>query len=144
MKFFWCGLILFVSVEFSFGQNYHPVLEKNRYWDVLGMSIQQTGPCGYGFGYRYQLAGDTLFNGMQYHIVRSFNIQTADGNLYFCPPYIVSTTFSNYFPEFYLREDTVQRKLFFLHDGFDTEELLFDYNLNVGDSLISTCGHLPL
>jgi len=134
MKFISCALI-FTLIESSFSQGYYPVLNQNKSWDVLGSTYGQTGLCGYGFGDRYEITGDTLFNGKQYQILRSHHFQTSDGNLFFCPPYIVSTAFSNSYPDFYLREDTFERRLFIYAPNED--ELLFDFSWQVGDTVIS-------
>jgi hypothetical protein len=130
-----------LSAQSTFSQDYHAILNKNNSWDVLGMTVNETGVCGYGFGSRYVISGDTFLNGHYYESIRSYGFISGYFGI-FCPPYTVSTSFTNNYPEFYLREDTLQRKIFL----FDTNEeiLLFDFNAQIGDSLQSNPFSKPI
>lgn len=117
----------------SNSQSYHPLIRSNTYWDELHCDGTQI--CGFTGGDRYFFEGDTIFNSTKYNILRSYHILSYYGSP-FCPPFFVDTT--PYNSGIFMREDTISRKVYIYGPCDNNDCLLFDFSLNVGDSLIST------
>ncbi len=107
------GLLLAVS---GFGQStvYHPFPISNAFWGVDGWNIF-SGAC---YNARYGLNGDTLINGLVYHKVYS----------------LYDSTLTNPKSYFYavIRE---QDKRIYTIINNSQEEILYDFNLEVGDTI---------
>jgi len=82
--------------------------------------------------------GDSIYDSIHYHVIIS---QTFLYKYYSGSNLIIDDTLR--VPEVYclIREDTISRRLYILRNDFPTstpyEDLLFDFNLNVGDTLKS-------
>ncbi len=135
-------LALLISPVVTFGQEYHKMINESFYWDV---PYADMGYICSGFGdtgpFRYSISGDTLINNTSYSkiFISSFinlNIPPAPN----CPPFAVDTVFS-LFPYYFLREDTVERKVWRYSTFSGEDELLYDFTLLQGDSIenIETC-----
>lgn len=108
---------------------YHPFpLVDGATWKVSWQDHDCILPPNYGEArYEYHILHDALINSITYKILEQGpNVSTVPGC--FGPAGPVATLLGG------LRQDTVARKVYFL-DGFVTEELLFDYTLQVGDTL---------
>jgi type IX secretion system substrate protein len=89
--------------------------------------------------FQYFLNGDTLIGAFVYKKI----YQTGNGvehivGPYNCPPWCTSNDQYYYYNNIYsgsFRQDTAQRKIFFIPPGFTQDTLLYDFNLNVGDTL---------
>jgi hypothetical protein len=71
-------------------------------------------------------AGDTVFNSFLYHKL-SFKfefVQLPDGNLMYTDYGVIG----------YIRQDTVQEKVYYFQKSDDQEYLLYDFNLEIGDT----------
>ena len=142
---------LFVSILFAiifinskiYAQPYHPLLEENKYWDVLQWTGYDMNPiCGYGGGTRYLIQGDTLINTRIYKKIFAFNFikNNSVPDPYFCPPYLVDTI--KQLTDIYLREDTTLKQVYYLdfYNNFSScsnnnEVLLYDFSYLPGDTL---------
>lgn len=123
------GLILLVFCQPDLkGQDYHPMIRDNAYWDV--MKASSMNPCLYENGFRYYFEGDTIIQSIQYKIVRGYSIVGLGDD--FCPPYEVEP--SNPTIQGYMREDISTRKIF-LYDLNFGDVLLYDFNLAENDTL---------
>jgi Secretion system C-terminal sorting domain len=124
----------FFAVLTANAQTYHPVLETNKYWDVLGEGYP-TGICSVTYGNRFFISGDTTFQGKKYDVIRSYAILS--NQEFFCPPFYVDTVPEDNSFNFYLREDTETKSLFRYPSVLpgDSEELLFDFKSKVGDTI---------
>ena len=120
-------LVLFVH-----SQPYHPMLENNKYWDVFTWVAPQQMSL-YSYGVREFILGDTVYNGKQYKILQGKNFYSLQQ--FFNPPFYLNDT--SFFIGL-IREDTFSRKVFyqdFSQYPMLPEYLIYDFSLNVGDSL---------
>ena len=107
----------------AFAQNYIPIpdsggLWKETYW-------WQTSPFFYnGIGDTY-IAGDTVFNDTIYKKI--YNIRRD----VFCSDIIISG------PDYEgaIRQDSISQRVYYKLNGIDSEKLLYDFSLQVGDTL---------
>jgi len=118
-------------------QSYIPMLTDSAYWDlaysVVGMVCNEFGPNGAG-PYRYRIDGDTLVNGTAYKKFRHYEFHRVSQNPGpNCPPFYLDTVG---FPGGDLmREDTVAQKIYVYNQGTQQEELWYDFDVQVGDSV---------
>ncbi len=109
-------LMSFMGVR---GQEYVPLLENNKTFDVLKV-LYVPNENFYDTTYstiRYKLMGDTLINSYSYIKLYKSNENHPE----------------NWTLDAYLREDT-QKKVWFLDDNFNEEEvLLYDFGVSQGD-----------
>jgi len=118
-------LMFFISLTLGgFAQTsvYHPFPESNATWNVFWdggfFSV-----CMETFS--YNLSGDTVISNLTYHKIEVPYIQ----NLGLCVPFH-PTGYSGC-----IRQDTSARKVYYLAPDSSNEELLYDFNLQVGDSI---------
>lgn len=113
-------------------QNYHPLVKENVYWDVLQGNSQNLYT--YDGGSRFFFDGDTLIGNHIYSKLVYYPFEIIY-NPY--PSFYVDTTIVNF--QNYIREDTLTRKTYIKESWSGaSEELLFDFSLNIGDTLNST------
>jgi hypothetical protein len=96
-------LISYISVN---GQDYLPMLEENTVWSI--------------WNEKYTLVGDTVINDLTYKKLfyhKFLEEFTPDSLIYIAA----------------MREDEINEKVYFIWEGFDTEVLLYDFSLEVGD-----------
>ena len=129
-KIYLLSIILLLSV-IGFSQAYKPMLEENKTWDVEMIALNVWyPPNGDPCGYRYVINGDTTINSILYKKIYISSV------LYGFPsPHM---TIINELNEF-AREDTLGKKIFSRYPSDTTETLIFDFNLNVGDTF-TNCG----
>jgi hypothetical protein len=124
---------------------YFPVLVEGRSWQFFWSHAN--GFCGPEYGYQAFLQGDTTLLGHTYHKVVGYPmgsyVQDAMGP--FCEPFYVDTTYIVPLTYYLVREDTAARRLYYYTtlDG-PHDELLFDFNLGVGDTLTDYPNGEPL
>ncbi|MFH0865220.1 MAG: hypothetical protein V1904_03440, partial [Bacteroidota bacterium] len=115
-------LIAFLQINFTSikAQTYHPFPTDSAQWSVrhtIGSPWSQ-------FSYQYKMEGDTVINGITYHKIY-YSL-----DLYYGSP--------NETLHCFLREDTT-KKVFLKYptsSGVDTTEfMLYNFNLNVGDTV---------
>ncbi len=106
-------LLLFIIINFSFlkAQTYMHFIKEGKTWTELA------SPSVYPmFSINtYKMQGDTLINGILYKKVVQNNINYA----------------------YLLREDTISKRVYCKGDWGNYEYLLYDFNLQVGDTLDS-------
>ena len=129
------AIIIFSMVSLAaISQQYHPVIEMNKYWDQSdqdGWSPCSLNPRRYTF-----VQKDSTINGHIYQSCKSFHlIGTPVQGSMTCPPFVVDT---NNPWNYWLREDTITRKVYIYdYDSSPTDQLLYDFRLEVGDTLKS-------
>lgn len=105
---------------------YHHFPDSNASWNIHVLQLCWLG--GWiNIDYSIVMTGDTLINSQQYHkLHRPFIQQNSTNNCNF-----------NLFPGYRggMREDTVARKLYYIAPSQNTEQLYFDYNWQVGDTV---------
>jgi len=117
------------------GQTYHPLIRPNTFWD----EVHGDGSlfCLASGGDRYYFQGDTIILGNQYKQIRAFpmvDIYNSPGMI--CWPYYVDVN-TNYLSFGLLREDTIAKKVYVFDLGNNADDLLYDFNLTIGDTLHS-------
>jgi hypothetical protein len=122
-------LLLIIILLFSLsskGQTsvYHPFPDSNGIWNMDFYLWAGCWPVSDLYqSYSYVLSGDTIINAVTYH---KLNIP------------FVQTTCSGFHTAGYqgcIRQDTSIKKVFFISPNETTEELLYDFNLQVGDTV---------
>jgi hypothetical protein len=96
-------LISYISVN---GQEYLPMLEENTVWSI--------------WNEKHALVGDTVINDLTYKKLfyhKFLEEFTPDSLIYIAA----------------MREDEINEKVYFIWEGFDTEVLLYDFSLEVGN-----------
>lgn len=134
MKSFYT-LVFFLSFSaLSFGQSYIPLLNENLYWDVAAYS--QGHICDFHDNIvpeRYFIAGDIDFSNKTYKYFSSFRLQPEHGSQPVCPPFVIDTIVRA--TGIFLREDILEQKVYRYDTQQNEEYLLFDFSLNIGDSV---------
>lgn len=89
--------------------------------------------------YQYFLNGDTLIGSFIYNkLYKTGNTIDHIIGPYTCPPWCTGNDEYYYYNNTYagcIRQDTAQRKVFYAPPGSPQDTLLYDFNLNVGDTL---------
>jgi hypothetical protein len=134
-------LLNLLKVNEGKAQAYIPLLNDSIYWDVsyydmfVSICTEYNDP---GKGpYRYALDGDTTINGTVYKKFKSYSFyslqQQPSPN---CPPFAIQTfTSTSQFNYGFLREDTTTRKVYSYDVNSSMENLLYDFNAQIGDSI---------
>mgnify|MGYP003637992880 FL=1 len=118
-------LILLFSVHFLVAQAYVPFPTSNASWkESVGCSI-----------FDISIVDDTIINGLTYHTLVAHEKELHPvGNPPNCHPLGSFTMHYNlYFGAF--RNDSVNKKVWFVPPGDTLDTLLYDFNLSVGDTL---------
>jgi len=130
--------ILFISILiminiFSLAQStvYHKFPVNNAVWRVKSFGLYS--PC---LDYQYTITGDTSIFGLIYH-----KLQNSGGSFWIDPSQYchfdsLIGTYSKYSGAF--REDTILKRIFYIPYYATTERLLYNFNLNIGDSINNT------
>ncbi|MFH0893938.1 MAG: T9SS type A sorting domain-containing protein [Bacteroidota bacterium] len=126
-------LLLFFIVLCGFAaqsQTYAPFPETDAVWNGIRSFNYKPDPsiyCLQSYRYSIVMSGDTVIGSNNYHKIKESGYYIDD-----CfPP-------GNYYYNEYkgaLRQDSLQKKVFFCPTGSSLEEVLYDFNLNVGDTL---------
>ena len=126
----------FVLTFFCTAQSliYHPFPTSNSIWrEQLG-----TYQCSCK-DYQHYISGDTLIKGLVYQKIRRSGANLAENIQGFCTTQIV-----NYFNEYIgaYRNDNLNRKVYMVLADSVNEHLLYDFNINLWDTLHQTllCG----
>ncbi|MBK8947976.1 MAG: hypothetical protein IPM68_03690 [Flavobacteriales bacterium] len=115
----------------SIGQGHQLLLRPEASWDVA--VYESPTICGWVSARNWFIDGDTVINGATYARFGYRTIADIDGPP-FCPPgyYVIpATTITN----LCLREDTVASLVFQYDHVLQSDRLLYDYNLELGDTI---------
>lgn len=108
---------------------YHPFPESNARWNFD--LINAMGMCHYRFS--IEVSGDTTINSLIYHQLITHGFVDA-GSFGACtqilPPYLGA-----------VRNDTANRKVYFIPASDSTETLLYDFNMQIGDTVPGYINH---
>ena len=130
-------LILFVFIiatQVAYSQTYHKLIRDSVYWDEVKVNGSGNGCFGRDSIKRLFFESDTLIKGMQYSKVFYYNFISLHIDS-FCPPYEISPI-KYELNGVFVREDTIEKKVYIRNFGIDTlEHLIFDFSLQLGDSL---------
>jgi hypothetical protein len=124
-SFYTFSIFLFLHST-SFGQSniYHPFPPSGALWttaDVIPGCLDN--PCDYVYDV---FGGDTTIDNLNYHKLYEGGTSFGPGGPYYSAPE---------FAAIYVRDDTANKKVFIRFAGLSLEILLYDFGLNVGDTL---------
>jgi len=128
---FTCFFTVTIALSVS-SQTYHKLIRTNTFWDNFITDVQ----CYLTANRVCFTNNDTIIQGNTYRISRQYAYQTQDTTSgLFCPPFVVSNTYGL---GTFLREDTILKKVY-INEPYDTphDQLLYDFSLQVGDTLQS-------
>jgi hypothetical protein len=120
-------LLIIFTVELAYSQQYKPFPDSNAAWKeshffVYGSSFNER------IKIHHEIENDTLINAKVYHkITKTGYSELLEGSS-------TSTTYYNNEYVGAIREDAF-RRVFFIKKNHGVEELLYDFNLNIGDTL---------
>lgn len=132
------AVLLFNSTQ---GQTYHKLIKPHKFWDIQ-TCLTPPGFCDYTFGYRYYFKGDTVIAGKIYDVIYGYPIRSINPGPY-CPPYAIDTNVT-YQRGIFMREDTLVRKVFVYNNAINSDDLLYDFTLQPGDTLKSQYSYMPI
>jgi hypothetical protein len=119
----------------SFSQTnlYCPFPENNVIWcDSFGFDGNPTSACGVS---SITITGDTIIDSAIYHKLFKSEFYYQSGVNYHCSTNNPLVFWSGY--KGAIRQDTIQRKVFYREPNSTTDSLLYDFSLNVGDTIKS-------
>ena len=118
-------------------QTYHKLIQDSVYWDEIKFNYQGDGCFGYDSIKRLFFETDTTIGGVLYSKVKYYNFISLDNDS-FCPPFEIAHQKYELF-NIFVREDTLERKVYILDIGFSpVEQLLFDFSLQPNDMFYNT------
>lgn len=131
-----CLLILFFNGP-SFGQSYQKLINDQLFWDVAVAEMGYIcGPYSDFGPWRYKFNGDTVINNTNYSKIIGFeHFSIYHPSPPKCEPFYVDTN-STYTPLIFIREDTLNRKVYKYNSYLDVEYLWYDFNAEQGDTII--------
>jgi hypothetical protein len=109
-------------------QTYYPLPEENAYWKSNYLDLPMFCECLFGLCSKeqYRITGDTLINEMVYHKI--------DRSGYYFDDNCDDTYFNNGYQGAF-RNDIENKKVWFVLAGEDTESILYEFDLEIGDTL---------
>jgi hypothetical protein len=131
-------LFLFISPFFSKAQTnvYHPFPDSNAVWNVhtiLYGLCNWSGAANEESLNSYILTGDTVIGSYTYHKIETpVYLIAVTGDTACDTSYTIAGQYSGA-----IRQDTVSRKVFFIEPDSSSEVLLYDFTLQVGDTVRS-------
>ena len=129
-------LLFLISILLSFYVNaqtsvYHPFPDSNATWccqKLIGTGCCLCGNPEYQYHLTYQLDGHVSINSILYNRLLKYEI------LYtLCPPGTVVDTST-----IFIRQDTVLKKVWMYEPTTNSDTILYDFNLQIGDTLDAT------
>jgi hypothetical protein len=106
---------------------YHPFPDSSAVWNFHTTLAMCTLGGGVESYYSITISGDTLINSQVYHKLFTPFVQSIVTGT--CSPYV----FSGY--DGAVRQDTANRKVFYVPPSDSTEQLLYDFSMQVGDTV---------
>ncbi|MCD4747462.1 MAG: T9SS type A sorting domain-containing protein [Bacteroidales bacterium] len=129
-------LIFFVLTSvLNYGQSYHSLPESNAKWCIKFNNHVIPPPVWWYTNYwETYYSGDTTILNQQYKTIEKTEYDI------FCLNTVING------PEYLgaIRDDSINKKVFYIPKGQTNEELLYDFNLVVGDTLFSYLWYQPL
>ncbi len=130
-------IIIFIFNNLSNSQSYHKLINDTLYWDVAFAEMGYICGAYSDFGpWRYKFNGDTVINDILYSKFigyEHFSINHPSPPK--CIPFYIDTNFTSE-PLFFIREDTVNRKVY-RYDGYNGGDLLwYDFSAEQGDTIL--------
>ncbi len=130
MKFFFISAIITLLLHYggiSHAQTnvYHPFPDSGAVWRVDLVRWDNPFGTNYLSAYQYELGNDTLINGVPYtKLIRSGWFNNSGFPIY-----------ESWFYMGAIRQDTSQKKVYFLDGSLGTLSVLYDFSLQIGDTI---------
>ncbi len=123
----------------SIGQTipYYPLPSENAIWVAQSGGYQS----GYCADYQDSIKGDTLINGMLYLKLQRTGIRYCEDQYGFCT-YFICQYLNHYIGAF--RNDSLNRKVFYFDPCAEKDTILYDFNLELYDTLPTTYLYDPV
>lgn len=112
---------------------YHPFPDSNAVWGMMAWCSDWN--CGTYRYVQYYMAGDTVIDGTAYKIIG----QSVSGDFEGCSCSIPEDVGAGF-----LREDTAAHKVYWRFPGASSDTLLYDFTLELGDTLRGLYGNTGL
>ncbi len=121
---------IFLSSTFTRAQTniYHAFPDSNAYWSETSWFVTFPSFCHVINIQTIYIFGDTILGTNTYHKIFKYGYISSTN----CPSQ------GNYYTKYYLgalRQDTIQKKVYYYPSTSSNEELLYDFNLTIGDTL---------
>ena len=132
MKKIFLSLTLLLSLN-SFAQSniYHPFPEGNTYWNIYRSSGCDFSFVGSQEYYTITMGADTIINLTSYHRLMVPKVKVVNSSA--CNN--AGTFYYNGYYAGAIRQDSIAKKVYIVNPNSVVEELLYDFNLQVGDSV---------
>lgn len=137
------SFILFFLILFGFNSystGYIPLPEDSLVKWVMRYEYVDPGVCHEVYYFNYRMIGDTSIAGNSYKKVYSENLYLTYSQ--FGTPGCSNPPANRYIAAF--RQDTLNKRAYLLLPGFSNDTLLYDFSLNVGDTLFSVVNDFTL
>lgn len=124
------SLLLIVFITFSiigYSQNYIPLVDTNSIWKISWNFYPPPPEPAYSDYYRYSITDDTIFNDTIYKKLYMVQMDL------FCSKIVLDSLFIGG-----IREEISEKKVYFIQDANSGEHLLYDFTLDVGDTVPNT------
>lgn len=126
--------LLLLTGSLGFAQQYQPFPAANARWVERSERECPVLPPDYSYciDRQYDITGDTIVNTLSYHKLRSTIVE-----YWYYQGVGCTDIFKSYSVHYAgsFREDIANRKIYFLAPDSANEHLLYDFNLNIGDTL---------
>ncbi len=120
------ALALLISL-FASSQSYHPFPESNTFWRYTYSGVPNDCPCMGTCHYsQYLISGDTLIGSLTYYKLTESRITLLEG---------CAEVYDNYGYQGAFRNDIETKNVWFVPEGENTEALLYEFDLQIGDTL---------
>ena len=107
---------------------YHPFPEDTASWVVHTYSNPCQGYCNSNY---YEMRGDTILNSVSYN-----KIYHRDAHFYYItPPTVVGATYGSLKYIGAVRQDSINKKVYYIDSTMTKDTLLYDFSLNLGDTI---------
>jgi len=108
---------------------YHPFIEEGKTFAIAEYDYSQI--CMWDNVYRLRFGIDTIIEGQAYKQMERLNYTSSND----CPPFTAGNNWVG-LNEF-IREDILERKVYYRDINSETDKLLFDFSLEIGDTLVN-------
>jgi len=125
-----CFVLLPLTIK---AQSYTPFPEQNTSWHSLVKWLHpQSGKGGECIKTWTRITGDTVISGNSYSILEDSVVRYGCLNGFLCTPILLGSTVRTLG---YLRNDSINKKVFVRSVGSSFDALVYDFNMQIGDTV---------
>jgi hypothetical protein len=124
------AIILAFVLQIPFGlqgQEYYPFPDSAAVWKVIHLPYPPGPMPAYALHYDNYPSGDTIINDVEYIKLYQLGFDPECSLITYGPHYVGA-----------YRNDTINRRVYFIPETYANEELLYDFSLEVGDTVPQT------